>query len=285
MSKIWVTNESSSFAKSFAQWCDATGKHDFINSWYNDEWDYFRQTNPFRDKEIDLIDPTLPNLISRSGTELIIHQLPVPPEKCELHPDYTIRSNIEGSYYIAQAAKEIDIPVLFITTKNYFDTFSSQPNNMYDVTARAVENILDIYQVRHISIIPATLYGSLFHEGVSGLIRSCCDDVEVEVGEFNTLLHCDDFFDAIDTIIDNIDLEFWNPDRQVISIEGEDVTIEHVVDVLRELGQTPLYSVKNKKKDLNLIPKARDPYGWKMKIYLKNGIKRVWDDIRKENDS
>jgi len=117
LSKVWVTNESSSFAKSFATWCNQTGKHNFVNSLENDEYDYFRQDNLFRSKEIDIFDPTLSNMIGRSSAELIIHQLPITPERSTTNKDYAIRNNIEGTYYVLILLKRLASPSFLLHLK------------------------------------------------------------------------------------------------------------------------------------------------------------------------
>lgn len=302
MSKIWVTNESSSFAKSLACWYEKTGKHVLVNSIHNAEYDYFRQDNLFREKEIDIFDPTLPNLISRSGAEIIIHQLPITPERCYTNPDYAIRNNVEGSYYVAEAAREVGIPVVFITTKNYnsiknnFHASSSYKTDMYDTTALAVENIFDIQGIEHTSVVPPIIYGPLFDEGISGLIKASLlgkNNIEISLSETleYPFMHIDDFCDALDVVVENIDLENNEVDKDVINIVPHAYdfdTITSVDEILKELDLGTPYTIDRKVERYSAthdLPNSmKSQYSWERKFSLKDGIIDVVQKIKDNHD-
>lgn len=293
MAKIWVTNEASSFAKTFSEWCLETGKHIFVNDIENDEFDYFRQENIFREKEIDIFDPTLPNLISRSGVELIIHQLPITPDKCIKHPDYAVRNNVEGSYYIIESAKENNIPIFFITTKNYSEIMKNNIHDVYDITAQAVENILNISGVRHMSIIPPTIYGHLFDEDISGLIKSSFSGGQVifnrNVEEERTFIHAYDFISAIDALIDSINIETDDfKDFRYISIDGDYSSTQKIISILHSLNIKPNYKQSTKcRKEYtpNFIDSVNTMLNWEPKFNLQSGIEDVVEKVKKRYDN
>ncbi len=286
MSKIWVTNESSSFARSFASWCKEKEDHIFINNLDNDEYDYFRQTSLFRSREIDIFDPTLPNLISRSGAELIIHQLPIVPEKGELHPDYALRSNIEGTYYVIQAAKEISIPIVFISSRNVITS-----NDIYDITASTVENILDFSGVSHISVTPPIVYGPEFDEGISGLIKTSISNkdqvvLNLDPEKKHAFMHIKDFLNGLNSIITNLDLD--SPIHKNFEIMSKKLnTLEEIINHLEDENLTLSYDIHPNKdyciSEFNPDINIKSIYGWKPKYTLKSGLDDVIKNIRIEH--
>lgn len=296
MSKIWVTNESSSFAKSFACWCEKTSKHVFVNSFYNGEYDYFRQDNLFREKEIDIFDPTLPNMISRSGAELIIHQLPITPERSKTNADYALRNNIEGSYYVIEAAKEVGIPIIFVTSKNYFNMQSSlgyydhSGFDIYDITVQTVENILDVSGVDHISVVPPFIYGPLFDEGLSGLIKTAFGKEEV-VLNINTeeslpFVHVDDFLNGLDVVVENVESLTDKSVVEIIPKPDMFSTVENVMKNITALNLKVKFSLNE-----NLYPvmnnnkyNINEFYSWTPQFNIDSGIKDVVDKLREGHD-
>lgn len=282
MSKIWVTNESSSFARSFADWCIISGKHQFVNSLENDEYDYFRQDNYFRSKEIDIFDPTLPTMISRSGAEFIIHQLPITPERSLTHPDYALRNNIEGSFYVIQAAKEIGIPVFFITTKNYNNEID---NNIYNITANTVGRLFDTFNIEHVTVVPPIIYGPQFDEGISGLIKTALSKKESVQLNINpdiqhAYMYVDDFFDALDITINNVfDTEYDVINQSIVeilpSIEKY-IYLDDIFQILEEESYCLSYNIEPKydkqSEEQNLKNNISALYGWNEKFNIKTGI-------------
>lgn len=292
MSKIWVTNESSSFAKSFADWCKVTGKHQFVNSLENDEYDYFRQDNYFRSKEIDIFDPTLPTMISRSGAELIIHQLPITPERSLTHPDYALRNNIEGSFYVIQAAKEVGIPIFFITTKNLN---SEIDNNVYNITAGTVERLLDTLDVEHISIVPPTIYGPQFDEGVSGLIKTALgkkESVQLNINPDvqHAYMYVDDFFDALDVVAGScFDGEYDIINQSVVEILpslDKYIYLDDIFQILEEESYCLSYDIEpqydRQSEEQNIKNNVSTLYGWKEKFNIKTGIEYFISKVKNE---
>ncbi len=279
--KIWVTNESSSFARSFADWCRVTGKHQFVNSLENDEYDYFRQDNYFRSKEIDIFDPTLPTMISRSDAELIIHQLPITPDRSVTHPDYALRNNIEGSFYVMQAAKEIGIPIFFITTKNYNNEVD---NSIYNITAGTVERLLDSFNVEHVTVVPPNIYGPQFDEGISGLIKTALNKKEsvqlnIDPEIQHAYMYVDDFFDALDIAINkSFDGEYDVINQSVVEILpslDKYVYLDDIFQILEEDNYCLSYEIKpegDRLEEQNMDDNISTLYGWNEKFNIKTGI-------------
>jgi len=282
MSKIWVTNESSSFAKSFSNWCSITNKHQFVNSLENDEYDYFRQDNYFRSKEIDIFDPTLSTMISRSGAEIIIHQLPITPERSLTHPDYALRCNIEGSYYIIQAAKEIGIPIFFITTKNY----NNKTNNVYDITADTVGRLLNTFNAEHVTIVPPIIYGPQLDESISGLIKTALNQKEfiqlnIDPEIQHAYMYIDDFFNALDIVINkSFDGEYDKITQSIVEILpplDKYIYLEDIFQILEDENYCLSYEIKPKydkqTEKQNVEWNISTLYNWNEKFNIKTGIK------------
>ena len=301
MSKVWVTNESSSFAKSFATWCNQTGKHNFVNSLENDEYDYFRQDNLFRSKEIDIFDPTLSNMIGRSSAELIIHQLPITPERSTTNKDYAIRNNIEGTYYVIDTAKEVGIPILFITSKNYNNITNNITNNtnipdIYNITAQAVENLLDVLDIKHTSIIPPIIYGPEFDEGISGLIKTAINNKEQVVINLDPevqhpFMHVDDFFNALSIVVENLKLDIGGVDKSVIEVHPHPESyssIDTILQQLEEHGFFLSYDIHPEKDVFENIAIVENNittlYGWEQKFTIKDGLEDVINKLREKHD-
>jgi nucleoside-diphosphate-sugar epimerase len=301
MSKVWVTNESSSFAKSFSTWCESTGNHEFVNSLEKDEYDYFRQDNKFRTKEIDIFDPTLPTLISRSGAELIIHQLPITPDKSMQYIDHALRSNIEGTQYVIDAAKEVRIPILFVTSRNYGHVMgeyvATQKSDIYDITAQAVEHLLDASDVQHTSLIPPILYGPEYDEGISGLIKTATDNKEqvilnIDPDRSHLFMHVDDFFDAVSIVVEHLDLEEGRVDECVLDMRPKISTpVEDILNKLEAHNFFLSYEFHPEFDDIEDMQSGAenvsDLYDWDPKFDIDSGLTDVIDKIRdrKENDN
>lgn len=303
MSKIWVTNESSSFARSFSSWCARNERHEFVNCLENDEYDYFRQDTMFRKREVDIFDPTLPTLISRSGAEVIIHQLPITPEISSTHPDYALRNNIEGTHYVIEAAKEIDVPVLFVTSRNYrniannFGVDGFLITDIYNITTQTVENLLDISGVKHTSVIPPIIYGPEFDEGITGLIKTAINGKEQVVINLDPevqhpFMHADDFFNGLGLVIDNLDLEVGRVDKPLIEIlpsKNNFISLDKILENLENRGLYLSYDIHpefdvfaDEVKDEENVSSL---YKWKQEFNIDTGIENVIDVIREHNDN
>jgi len=113
MIRVWVTGESSSFGEAFEKYLSSSKELEFANSPKNEDLDYFRSKFMGR-KEIDCFDPTLPNLIARSGSDIILFTIPLSGKVADQYPDVALRRNIEGLYRILQAAQEINIPLVWV---------------------------------------------------------------------------------------------------------------------------------------------------------------------------
>lgn len=299
MSKVWVTNEASSFAKSFAVWCHSTGNHEFINRLENDEFDYFRQNNRFRSKEIDIFDPTLPNLISRSGAEIIIHQLSITPDKSMEYVDYALRNNIEGTQYIIDAAKEIGIPILFITSRNYGfimnNYVAGSSCDVYDITAQAAEYLLDAADIQHTSLIPPLLYGPEYDEGVVGLIKTAINGkdrvvINMDPEKSHAFMHVDDFFDAMNIVINNLNLEDGKVDKWIIDMQPKEViSVEVILKKLEDFNFFLSYELRPELDNFENLPTGAqnimDIYDWKPKFDIDAGLIDVVNKIKEQYDS
>jgi len=297
MSRTWMTNESSSFARSFGDWCHGK-EHQFINSLENDEYNYFRQDNPFRAKEIDIFDPTLPNMISRSGADIIIHQLPITPDRSLTSPDYALRYNIEGTYYVIEAAKEAGIPILFVTTRNYNSLGITSKPDIYNITARTVEQLLDSSGVQHLTVIPPIIYGLRFDEGISGLVKTAVGKKEQVVLNLNPevkhpFMPADSFFDAMDVVINNTfdkeNSKLQHSTVEIIPPEESFSTLSEILKILEGENLTLSYDIRPKNDNYgeshNLKDNVSNLYGWSNRFSIIDDIKLFVGKVREEYDS
>jgi hypothetical protein len=131
--RVWMVTEASSFGRALQHHCNKPESTvEFANSPDNVDLDYFRSKFLGR-KEIDIFDPTLPNLIGRSGADVIVFTLPFDAIMSEKYPDVAIRYNIEGLYKVISAAKTVNIPVIVLTTA------PAEKNVFYDVAMSAAK--------------------------------------------------------------------------------------------------------------------------------------------------
>jgi nucleoside-diphosphate-sugar epimerase len=295
--KVWVTNESSSFARGFDAWCDGTGEHELVNSLRNDELDYFRQDSIFRSQEIDLFDPTLPTMISRSGAEIIIHQLPITPELAYEHKDYALRHNIEGSHYVIEAAKEVNIPIIFVTSRHINKTKISNSfhnetiSDLYNITAKTVESLLDLEYPNHTSIIPPIIYGPEFDSGISGLIKTAIngDDVVINLDPdmSHPFMHASDFFDALSLVVNG-----FKPEYSYIEITPDPKDYTSLDVIITELENNNLFLSYEIHPDKDLIlddqrvsDHISEYFNWEPKFPIEDGLEDVITKIREQHDN
>lgn len=300
--KVWVTGESSFISRNYADWCDKTGKHEFVNRLENDYYDYFRQYNSGYkgyEKEIDIFDPTLPVLISRSGAEAIIHHAGfVGTDYCTKNPDLALRTNIEGTLHVINAANEVGIPIIFTSTSVCYKPTSEiisednelEPQTIYGMTKLAGEQLLRTWceKSNYVTVIPAMLFGAHdLHSASNKLLMSgmqMIDDtvhIALDPDYPKPFMYIDNYLDAIDIILDNVD----ELKGQRINIAPDDVrpfgeVIDYIYD---EMQLSPNYEMHPDGDYLGphtLDNKKLKNLGWKQTVTLFEGLEKVRDILR-----
>lgn len=287
MTKIWITNESSSFARSFDVWCKESNKYNFVNSLSNTEYDYYRTNNRFMGKEIDLFDQALKAIIERSGAEVIIHQLPISPDKSSLSPGLTLERNVLGTQCLIDAAKALDIPIVFITTRNY--DVKGHCKNIYDTTALTVESLLDVSGVAHMSIVPPIIYGPLYDEELSGLLKSSLNKKEdvvinTNINTIKSFMHIKDFINCLSKCIEtNIESDGVTIKEETkIILSKNNSNFCDIIDMLYDKGLSINYKINDIDETLFLRNLAH-AVDYNEEFDLESGIDNVLEEMR--NDS
>lgn len=222
-----MTLEASHLAKSFENWSH-TSKLEFVNRLGNDEYDYFRvyPSAQTHEKEMDVFDPTIETLISRSGAEAIIHHPSYLYENFLTDPDLGFRNNIEGTYHILETANKIGIPVYYITSPHIYHLYDGYLKDCYDLfttSILSVDSLIKVHAKDYKIIIPGILYGEDYKNFLSSLI----DDkkfvkIYQDLETAQPYTHTYDLFDGLQDVIlngfDTDDISLIN-DKEVYKFE------------------------------------------------------------------
>ncbi|MFW6225918.1 MAG: hypothetical protein ACOC3V_03080 [bacterium] len=227
--KIWITGENGFIARAFDR--HLSHKYCFENSHKNEMYNYWRQSQ-FTSKhhsEIDIFDPTLKTLIERSGVDLIIHTATMIINEDEKY-HWMVKNNIEGSYYIAQIARELDIPIIFIRYKNH-------NNNLFNWTQNSIISMFKNMNIKYIDIISGELFGPEdFHGTISQLLLTSVD--RLDIAKIYANLEDDLNYTFIDDFLDGLDIVLKNYQNYLYSkieiLNDDQKTLEQVIDYMSE---------------------------------------------------
>lgn len=274
MSKVWITGENGFIARAFDR--HLSHKHNVENSHLNKVYNYWRQNQftKYHHKEINIFDPTLRTIIERSNIDLIIHTATTIENEEKSHN--MVRQNVEGSYYVAQVAQELGIPVVLIQ-------YDHHPNNKFMWTQRVITDMFRSMNVPFTQIITDELFGPEdFHGSISQLLMSSVgklDQAKFSADVFfpQHYTFIDDFLDGLDSIISNIQ----NYKNKSISIKSSEVkTLENVLDYMaNNMGITVQYDIieEIKRTYSDLIETKLE--GWKSKISFEAALEITRDII------
>lgn len=272
--RFWITGENGFIARAFTR--HLGHKHIVENSHLNDQYDYWRQ-NQFKKehhKEIDVFDPTLRTIIERSEIDCIIHTATIIEGEEKSHR--MVRQNIEGSYYIAQIARELKIPVILIH-------YDYNPNNRYMWTQRVVVDMFRSMGIVFTQIITDELFGPEdFCGSISQLLLSSVGklDQAVFTSNINTPIHytfIDDFLDGLDKVIDNLK----NYQNKTITIKNNEVrTLEKVIDYMSEvMGITVQFNITEEEESTYSDLEQATLEDWECKIPFEEALEITRDMI------
>lgn len=277
MKKVWITGENGFIAKNFQRVLG--DRYVFENSLDNVYYDYWRQNSQFNNKEIDIFDPTLETLIERADVDFIIHAA---DSKRLNKPEHMLRTNVEGSYYIAQISKNLNIPVIYL---HGLDTYFS--HYYYNISK---ENALQILKKegKVVSVSSSTVFGPFdFFNPIGRLIKSSVDNSIANIKVYSiedktSFVYIDDFLNALDLIIQNF--HSINDEIRIVS------SFSHSLEEVLEYFDFNDISIDfNIEEDVDgLCYTYREPndseryvqhYGWEEEYTLKSGLeeaRRIW---------
>jgi len=238
--KTWMTGENGFLARAFVR--HLSHKHTVENRFDNDFYDYWRQNkfSPEHYPEIDIFDPTLKTLVERSGADCIIHTATmINYQSGKEH--WMIRNNIEGSYYVAQVAKDLDIPIIFISYINH-------ENQMFDWTQKSILEMFNNLGIQYINICTEELFGPEdLHGSISQLLMSSIGKLDVaeiyaNIEKSKHYTFIDDFLDGLDMILDNI-LPYIH--SNIVIKNKQKRTLENVIDYMSDKMEIDIhYDIK-----------------------------------------
>jgi len=287
--KVWITGERSLIARSFSNWCELTKRHEVVNSLSNDEYDYWRKDSPTKSNEIDIFDPTLETIISRSGAECIIHTA-----ECKNKvDDHILRTNIVGTYYVSEIAKKLQIPLIYITTPDaykiteelLYDNEVASNNSIYTYSKNSAENLVKMMLNEYTILTPGYLYGPGDDHGfITGLIKSHfgkSETIEMNIDPESpkSFLYVNDFSSLLDVIISN--QEKYN-EKKLNACDENYQSYSDIIENLEELGLSPEFYFKTDK-DIVCTRKLKNStiYDWKPQVTISDGLELTIDWITK----
>lgn len=281
--KIWITGEAGFIAHHF----ERLTNHEVINSLNNSYYNYFR-TYPDRTgkKQIDIFDPSLKKIILQSETELIIHTAEISRvEECNKFQNQAIKTNIEGTFIIADIARSLKIPVVNISAPEEF--FAK--NTIYGYTKKSAQDILNIIQPNNISIVPGELYGAY----KNGIINSILFNNKVWPPKLNMNIDAKKPFTYIKDFINGLDLVIKNLDsllKQKINIAARsDYSLSDILDFYEESDFNYDYEIHPENDSLSeyvLDSNVITQFGWTIQYDLLKDFEKIKQEIREtiEND-
>lgn len=199
ISNLWLTNETTPLSKAiFENFNNFT----IVNS--DSYIDFFKTFVSFitKEKEVDIFDPSLSKLISRSEVDYIIHSHIIPKQAAIDEPDVAIRNNIEGAHHIAKIAKDYNINVIHV---NYFTGYSKEIYDFASMCNNFVETILHINKVNYVVINPPLLYSKYGFDPISNLLTTNESILYIDPEKKKPIMHVNDFLKYITMIIKHFD--------------------------------------------------------------------------------
>jgi len=298
--RIWSSGESSFITRNYVKF---SKKHEIVNrlgvSKYDKYRTYFSGYKGY-EKEIDLFNPELLDLISESGAEMIFHNAAVVgTDYCTKDPELAIKTNINGTFKIIQIAKKLNIPLIFVSTSVCYaptdeiieETFPINPQTIYGFTKWAGEEMLRVWMKNnYVSIVPAMLFGAYdLHSASNKLIMSGLGKLEGTQHIFldpklaKPFMFVENYIEGVDCIIDN----FKELDTQRINIAPYDYRhFGYVVDyIVNSMNLKPNFELHPEKDYLGrhiLSDNKLRQYGWTQSVLLEEGLERVKGIIENE---
>jgi nucleoside-diphosphate-sugar epimerase len=231
-------------------------------------------------KEVDIFDPTLPVLISRSGAECIIHTAAIVGDRrCDEYPAAALRTNIEGTLHVVNAANEVGIPIISAE-------LLSPPWGVstYITSKWAAGDLVKIHAKKFIRLLLPNVYGiGDFNGPIGQLFETAFMKLEMAIIDMDPdiqkpWLYADDFSDAVSAVLDKIEN---TPNGGFAVPHGRAHTLTDIIDRFDKMDLTPIYEIHPKKdvfgessvksgKDI-----FKDTFGWEPKTTLTEGLKAI----------
>lgn len=140
--------------------------------------------------ELDIEDASAINTVIGIKPDLVIHcAAETRVDYCEEHPDEAYSCNVIGTQHIATACRELDIPLVYISTDYVFDGSKDTPYietdpvqaiNVYGQTKLKGERVVrELIPLKHYIVRPGWLYGFVRFEKtnfVRTVLKLAADD-------------------------------------------------------------------------------------------------------------
>tara|TARA_B100000131_G_scaffold323267_1_gene381191 strand:- start:5540 stop:6520 length:981 start_codon:yes stop_codon:yes gene_type:complete len=238
--------------------------------------------------------------------DLVVHNAAVVgTDVVALNPNEATLSNVVGSYNIAMACKNANIPVCYMGTTVIYDTAKYQsdqiledsaikPMTFYGSQKLAGEHVVTSHAKDWLVIRPLFAYGgvgdmnSLIAKSVYAHLNNESDlDMFLDPGKIKDYLHVQDFCEAV---VLGCSRGLWGNDYN-ISAETPHVTLK-IVEMMNEVLGADISTMIKWHADTDYLgnhmlssAKFRNETGWSPKITLKQGIDKVYKSILESDDS
>ncbi len=231
--------------------------------------------------------------------DIIIHSAGVVNTKlCEQMPEQAIKSNVEGSWDIANLANKNGCKLVYFSTTAIYDvnkygydnpiTEDSQksPSTLYGITKYAGELICkNVMRPDSLLIIrPCFMYGGKNdnHSSLSKAVKSAITgdiyDIYLDPMKYKDFIYVDDAVNAIKILLDGEYSGDYNISR------GQPIAFKNYVDRVEKITGKKVHFKYFPKEDYlhdHIVNNTKiKKIGWSSKVILEEGIIRILEDIR-----
>jgi len=305
MKKVFLTGEKGFIARNLIRL--SAGKLEFIEN-SNTPGPMLNTTDK---GEIDFVSNctnSLKSKLEEQGCNLIIHNgASVGTDVCALNPKEAVLNNVYGTFNIAKVAKELNIPVIYISTTVIYDTQEVQhdwieedspisPRTLYATTKYEGELIVRAYcqESKYCILRPLFCYGG--KGDMNSLIAKTAFNhysrrrlpfkIFLNPDKIKDYMHVNDFCEAIIMVAENQYILDWNTDFNISA--NDPIPTSEIVKIMDTFSLNTNYIkwvpetdyLGNHRVD-NRKFKIATGNKWQPKIGLEEGINMVCEDLER----
>ena len=235
------------------------------------------------------------------NVDVVVHNAAVVgTDVVALSPNEAALSNVVGSYNLAMACKDANIPICYIGTTVIYDTAKYQteqiteasdikPMTFYGSQKLAGEHIITSHAKDWIVVRPLFAYGgvgdmnSLIAKSIYSFLNNEDSlDMFLNPSKVKDYLHVQDFCSAV---VCACEKGLWGNDYNVAA-ETPHITLK-IVEIMSEMISPEINKIIKWHSETDYLgnhmlssSKFRNDTGWEPKITLRQGIRHVYDSIR-----